>query len=84
MAEKTLVHDTDPDLTREDALEYLGKDGIQKFYTARHLNQQRVGQSWFNALTREDQRKLMASWFNCFYKDDWKSVIQALAFLLEN
>lgn len=74
----------EPDLNKEDAIDYLGTRGRERFAEYRVGQVQRRGQAWFNCLTVTDQDKLRGTYLDPFYKDNWADIIKALRFLLEN
>lgn len=83
---KTLITTPDPDygLTKDDALEYLGKLGAFICMDNIVIRRERIGQAWMNVLYPEDHNKLVGSAYDPFYANDWDSVANALAFLLAN
>jgi hypothetical protein len=83
----TAVDNEEPNLDREDALEYLDRKGMQgrvRFADRRVGRRERIGQAWFNCLTVEEQDKLRGGLYDPFHKDEWPAVIRALRFLLDN
>ena len=70
------------DLTVYDAVEYVGLTP-EGFASVRSSSDWRIGQIWYNNLTKADRDRLNGTLRDPFYFDDWSKVLEALAYLLE-
>lgn len=72
------------DLTFEDALDYLGREGRSHYFHIMNIKNMRVGQAWFNTLPHEDAMKLRGKLVDPFHRDKKEDIVAALKYLLNS